>query len=173
MSNLQDPLRKQIVDKINSVVEHFNKSRNIERSIYNYSIKKANENYIVKKWDNKKFKSIYFNKVRAVYTNLKSNSYVNNKSFVDRVKKNEIKTKDIANLKNHEVFPEYWKEKIDIKMKRDQMLFEMKPESMTDAFLCKKCKKRECSYYEVQTRSADEPMTVFVSCLNCKTRWRQ
>jgi DNA-directed RNA polymerase subunit M/transcription elongation factor TFIIS len=173
MSNLQDPLRKQIVDKINSVVEHFNKSRNIERSIYNYSIKKANENYIVKKWDNKKFKSIYFNKVRAVYTNLKSNSYVNNKSFVERVKKNEIKTKDIANLKNHEVFPEYWKEKIDIKMKRDQMLFEMKPESMTDAFLCKKCKKRECSYYEVQTRSADEPMTVFVSCLNCKTRWRQ
>ena len=173
MSNLQDPLRKQIVDKINSVVEHFNKSRNIERSIYNYSIKKANENYIVKKWDNKKFKSIYFNKVRAVYTNLKSNSYVNNKSFLDRVIKNEIKTKDIANLKNHEVFPEYWKEKIDIKMKRDQMLFEMKPESMTDAFLCKKCKKRECSYYEVQTRSADEPMTVFVSCLNCKTRWRQ
>ena len=173
MSNLHDPLRNQIVEKINSIVYHFNKSRNIERSIYNYSIKKANENYIVKKWDNKKFKSIYFNKVRAVYTNLKSNSYVNNKSFVERVKKNEIKTKDIANLKNHEVFPEYWKEKIDIKMKRDQMLFEMKPESMTDAFLCKKCKKRECSYYEVQTRSADEPMTVFVSCLNCKTRWRQ
>ena len=173
MSNLHDPLRNQIVEKINSIVYHFNKSRNIERSIYNYSIKRANENYIVKKWDNKKFKSIYFNKVRAVYTNLKSNSYVNNKSFVERVKKNEIKTKDIANLKNHEVFPEYWKEKIDIKMKRDQMLFEMKPESMTDAFLCKKCRKRECSYYEVQTRSADEPMTVFVTCLNCKTRWRQ
>ena len=173
MSNLQDPLRNQIVEKINSIVVNFNKSRNIERSIYNYSIKRANENYIVKKWDNKKFKSIYFNKVRAVYTNLKSNSYVNNKSFLERVIKNEIKTKDIANLKNHEIFPEYWKEKIDIKMKRDQMLFEMKPESMTDAFLCKKCKKRECSYYEVQTRSADEPMTVFVTCLNCKTRWRQ
>jgi len=173
MSNLQDPLRNQIVEKINSIVVNFNKSRNIERSIYNYSIKRANENYIVKKWDNKKFKSIYFNKVRAVYTNLKSNSYVNNKSFLERVNKNEIKTKDIANLKNHEIFPEYWKEKIDIKMKRDQMLFEMKPESMTDAFLCKKCKKRECSYYEVQTRSADEPMTVFVTCLNCKTRWRQ
>jgi len=173
MSNLHDPLRNQIVEKINSIVDHFNKSRNIERSIYNYSIKRANEHYIVKKWDNKKFKNIYFNKVRAVYTNLKSNSYVNNKSFLERVIKNEIKTKDIANLKNHEIFPEYWKEKIDIKMKRDQMLFEMKPESMTDAFLCKKCKKRECSYYEVQTRSADEPMTVFVTCLNCKTRWRQ
>ena len=58
-------------------------------------------------------------------------------------------------------------------MERDKLLFEMKPESMTDVFKCHKCKKRECSYYEVQTRSADEPMTVFVTCLNCKNRWRQ
>jgi transcription elongation factor S-II len=28
------------------------------------------------------------------------------------------------------------------------------------------------TYYEMQTRSADEPMTVFVSCLNCGKNWK-
>jgi len=173
MSNLEDPVRNQIVEKLNDILDNYNKCRNIERSIYNYSIEKAKEKYVTRKWENKKFKNIYFNKIRAIYTNLKNDSYVGNKTFLERVETNDIKTKDIANLKNHEIFPDYWKEKIDQKMKRDQMLYEMKPESMTDAFLCRKCKKRECSYYEVQTRSADEPMTVFVTCLNCKARWRQ
>jgi hypothetical protein len=29
-----------------------------------------------------------------------------------------------------------------------------------------------CRYYQMQTRSADEPMTTFVSCLNCNNRWK-
>ena len=32
---------------------------------------------------------------------------------------------------------------------------------MTDEFLCMKCWKRECTYFQKQTRSADEPMTTF------------
>ena len=27
--------------------------------------------------------------------------------------------------------------------------------------------KRECSYYELQIRSADESATLFITCLNC------
>ena len=173
MSNLEDPIRKKIVDKIDCIVKNNSKSRNIEISIYNNVIKKAREHYITRKWDNRKFKDLYFNKVRSIYTNLKKESYVGNKNMLKRIQNNDINTKDIANLQNHEIYPEFWKEKIDNKMKRDQMLFEMKPESMTDVFLCRKCNKRECSYYEMQTRSADEPMTVFVTCLNCKSRWRQ
>ena len=42
----------------------------------------------------------------------------------------------------------------------------------TDEFKCYKCKKRKCTYYEMQTRSADEPMTTFVTCLNCGNRWK-
>ena len=43
----------------------------------------------------------------------------------------------------------------------------------TDQFLCTRCFKRECTYYEMQTRSADEPMTIFINCLNCGQNWRQ
>ncbi|CAD6566954.1 MAG: RNA polymerase II elongation factor [Cyphobasidiales sp. Tagirdzhanova-0007] len=44
--------------------------------------------------------------------------------------------------------------------------------SETDMFECGKCKKRRTTYYQMQTRSADEPMTTFVSCLNCGNNWR-
>lgn len=43
----------------------------------------------------------------------------------------------------------------------------------TDLFQCRKCKERKCSYYELQTRSADEPMTKFIKCCNCGYEWKQ
>ena len=55
----------------------------------------------------------------------------------------------------------------------DKLKYELKPEAMTNVFKCRKCNSRSCSYYEVQTRSADEPMTQFITCLNCNNRWRQ
>jgi len=44
--------------------------------------------------------------------------------------------------------------------------------SMTDEFKCGKCKQRNCSYYQQQTRGADEPMTTFVTCMTCGNRWK-
>ena len=43
---------------------------------------------------------------------------------------------------------------------------------MTDEFKCGKCYKRRCTYYQQQTRGADEPMTTFVTCLECGNRWK-
>lgn len=31
---------------------------------------------------------------------------------------------------------------------------------------------RKTTYYQMQTRSADEPMTTFVTCVNCGNRWK-
>ncbi|KAJ9050898.1 transcription elongation factor TFIIS [Entomophthora muscae] len=42
----------------------------------------------------------------------------------------------------------------------------------TDAFRCGKCKQRKTTYYQKQIRSADEPMTTFVTCVNCDHRWK-
>ncbi|XP_072323856.1 transcription elongation factor A protein 1 isoform X2 [Scyliorhinus torazame] len=42
----------------------------------------------------------------------------------------------------------------------------------TDLFTCGKCKKKNCTYTQVQTRSADEPMTTFVVCNSCGNRWK-
>uniref|UniRef100_A0A8C6X2B6 TFIIS-type domain-containing protein n=1 Tax=Naja naja TaxID=35670 RepID=A0A8C6X2B6_NAJNA len=40
--------------------------------------------------------------------------------------------------------------------------------TQTDLFTCGKCKKKNCTYTQVQTRSSDEPMTTFVVCTNVK-----
>ena len=60
---------------------------------------------------------------------------------------------------------------LDEKYKKDQFTYNSKPEAMTDQFKCGK--SAECSYYEIQTRSADEAMTIFVTCINCGNRWKQ
>eukprot|EP00658_Telonema_sp_P-2_P001051 TRINITY_DN10394_c0_g1_i2.p1 TRINITY_DN10394_c0_g1~~TRINITY_DN10394_c0_g1_i2.p1 ORF type:complete len:208 (+),score=54.78 TRINITY_DN10394_c0_g1_i2:877-1500(+) len=46
------------------------------------------------------------------------------------------------------------------------------PMAETDEFQCGKCRKRRCVYFQKQTRSADEPMTTFVSCKECGNQWR-
>lgn len=63
---------------------------------------------------------------------------------------------------------------------RKKHLEEKKRESMaaqengrtTSIFRCGKCKSRNCTYTQLQTRSADEPMTTFVNCVDCGNRWR-
>lgn len=42
----------------------------------------------------------------------------------------------------------------------------------TDMFQCGKCRGKNCTYTQVQTRSADEPMTTFVLCNECGNRWK-
>jgi transcription elongation factor S-II len=75
-------------------------------------------------------------------------------------------------MTHQEMQPEKWEEKIQIKIKRDKNKFDIQPEAMTDLFTCRKCKSQKCSYYSLQTRSADEPMTTFVTCINCGNRWK-
>ncbi|RNF19695.1 transcription elongation factor [Trypanosoma conorhini] len=40
-------------------------------------------------------------------------------------------------------------------------------------FPCPSCKARDCSWTQKQTRSADEPMTVFCVCNVCEHKWRR
>ena len=48
----------------------------------------------------------------------------------------------------------------------------IKQDSMTDEYKCSRCHSRRCTYFQKQTRSADEPMTTFITCTSCGKRWR-
>ena len=172
-ASYNDEMRNKYVFFIDKELENISISRKIERSIYNYTIEVANQKKLKKQWTNPYFKNLYLSKIRSIYSNLKSDSYIQNSNFKQRILNNEIDPIKIASLSTYDIYPEIWKELFDEKAKRDKIKFEFKPEAMTDAFKCKRCGSRSCSYYEVQTRSADEPMTQFVNCLECNNRWKQ
>ena len=170
-------LRNKILNIIKSIFEPKNTKLenyldNLEREIYNYCIEKCIEKNVVPTW-NQIFINLYINKTRSLYSNLSPNNYINNKRLKSRLQKYEFTPKDLVNMTHQELFPEHWKELIDEKSNRDKALYETKKEAMTDQFKCRKCGSRETCYYEMQTRSADEPMTIFITCLNCGNRWKR
>lgn len=172
-NNIHDEFRNNNVLKFNNIFNNITKSRKLEQTIFNYSIILSKKKNIKRTWDNTIFKRLYLFKIISIYSNLKKDSYIKNNQLIDNIEKDIIKIEDIANLNIYEIYPDNWKQLLDDKSKRDKIKFELKQESMTDQYKCNKCGSRATSYYEVQTRSADEPMTTFITCLNCNCRWKQ
>ena len=76
-------------------------------------------------------------------------------------------------MDTYKLFPEIWSDIIDEKTKIEKMLKDSLEESATDLFKCPRCHKRKTIYCEVQTRSSDEPMTTFITCLECGKKWKK
>ena len=55
----------------------------------------------------------------------------------------------------------------------DKQKVNVKPQATTDEFWCSKCHKNRTTYYTLQTRSMDEPETIFITCINCNNKWRK
>jgi transcription elongation factor S-II len=173
-TNYSDEIRSKSVGLLKGILDQSDSiSRNIEKGVFNCVIRQCLEKQISRSWGDPVFKRLYISKIRSIYTNLKEDTYVGNSEFRKRVLDGEYKWEKIAELQAHEIYPENWKDIFDKRAKRDRLKYEMKPEAMTDMFKCHRCGSRSCSYYEVQTRSADEPMTQFVNCLDCGNRWKQ
>jgi len=172
-NSTKDEIRNKHVQILNKELLSEILSRNIEKQLYNSVIIMAKNKCIVRKWSNQLFHKLYVSKIRSFYSNVDKNSYIKNPDFKDKILNGEIKVEDINKLSVYDIYPDNWSELLDKKIKRDKLKYEMKPQAMTDQFKCRKCGSRSCSYYEVQTRSADEPMTQFISCLDCGNRWKQ
>jgi transcription elongation factor S-II len=170
METIKSPeiFRENIRKKLNSILNCSdpNVTINLEKGIFNYSIKEANNRKIVKKWENRAFTQIYIDKLRTIYMNLK------NPDLLQQIKNAEITSQTVAFMTHQELNPERWNTLIDQKIKRDASKFTTNIQASTDMFTCKKCKSKKCTYYELQTRSADEPATIFVTCLDCGKHWK-
>ena len=143
----------------------------IEQGIHDFTCDDAEEKTIPLEWS-VPFTQLYCNKAICICTNLDPDSYVHNPRFRLRVLQGEFSPEKIAYLLPQEVFPEKWKSLLDEKFKIDKHLYETRTEAATDMYKCGKCQKRICTYFQLQTRSADEPMTTFVTCINCGNRWK-
>lgn len=148
-------------------------AKGIEIGIFNETILQCNKKKVIKRWDNKYFRILYSRKALSIYSNLDSHSYIHNSTFLQRLQKKEFKPHELAQLEPKQIFPESWKKIYDEKEIRDKYLYEVNKSLATDIFTCFQCKKKECTYFQLQTRSADEQITTFVRCLNCKNRWKE
>ena len=116
------------------------------------------------------FRKVYINKCVSLITNLNTNSYINNDYLREKVELGKILPKDLVELEATKIFPKNWEYLIEKRNKNITSSIEA-PEATTDQFKCPKCKARQCTYYQLQIRSSDEPMTTFVSCVKCKKKW--
>jgi transcription elongation factor S-II len=161
-----EQFRSNIRQRLGEFFEKEKDAINLEKGVHNWALKEAANKRVVKKWDNPFFVQIYLDHLRSIYVNLKSDR------LIKMVNSGEIKAQEIAFMTHQEIFPEKWEELIKAKSIRDKNKFEQNLEAATDTFTCRKCKSKKCTYYQMQTRSADEPMTIFVTCIDCGNRWK-
>lgn len=157
--------RQNIVDKLKLKGLEEKSAINLEKGVYNWTVRESTARKIVKKWDNRFFVLIYTDRLRTILLNLTD-------EILEKIQSGVLKSQQVAFMTHQELNPQKWEVAIKRKMLRDNSKYETKLESSTDSFVCRKCKNNKTNYYQLQTRSADEPMTTFVTCLTCDARWR-
>lgn len=164
--------------------------KNIEKSIYNETLKALKK---IKTFDNEEEEIPLIikckRKYRQTYQKVVSNLFINECSdnVLKRIEEGEIKLTDVAGMKHDDLYPE----KVErAKKKYDRVTFvgnndlilqqklieEAKQEGKEykGQFKCRKCKSDKSTTFRLaQTRCADEPATVFVTCLSCDIRWKR
>lgn len=170
--SLRDTARKQIHHFLHTQVTPI-EEMDLERGILTHTFAESQRLHIHPVWENREFTILYDIQVRRVISNFSRESYVNNSRLDLRKKEGEFTVSELPTMGFTTLCPEKWKILVEKEMKREAKMLEVDKSMATDMFRCTKCGKRQCTYYEMQTRSADEPMTIFVRCLNCGKRWRQ
>ena len=186
MSSLQtltinDPtnFRENITKKIQSIwaketmhsslgTIYNNISVNVEKGIFNFAIREAKIKKIIAKWENPAFVALYISRLRSVVFNLEDNP-----ELMHALNSGDIEVPIFSKMTHQEFQPEKWKDMIERRIMKNASKYEDNMQASTDMFTCRKCRSKRCTYYEMQTRSADEPSTIFITCLNCGKNWRQ
>ena len=116
--------------------------------------------------------SAYTYRVLEIIYNLKEN-----KQFRDKIMSGEIKPKDLATMEVKEMFEKEKRKQLDKKIENlvnaARSDWDQKHAKVTSGvYKCKICGGDKTIQYEIQTRSADESMTLFITCVKCKNVWK-
>jgi len=133
-------------------------SEEIEKAILNRCVNDAQKWFVDIDWNNAVFVDMYRSRAVSLYPYREMAANLTPTEFVDSTAV--------------DLNPKRWKEMIQKIIDKEKAMYSKK--STASIFMhCSSCKKKtRCDYYQLQTRSADEPMTTFVTCLECDKRWK-
>ena len=117
-------------------------------------------------------KKHYIDKLKYIFQLINPKSSTYNKNLVQQIKKNIIKPNELIYSLPWDLCKEHWEKIIEEQNKTDKIVMDKTPQFTSTQFTCAKCKNNKCTTYSLQTRSADEPMTIFVTCIKCDNTWR-
>jgi len=150
-------------DGIKKILEYLppKYAKELEKQIYIYAVK------YVKTRDIKYFfTQVYKDKLNNLCYNF--NQKVST-FLVINIITNKISLEKLPYMSESELSPEIYKSIVD---KMAYVEFQRNNMATTDAYCCRKCNNRKCTSFSIQTRSCDEPTTLFVTCEICKNRFR-
>ena len=166
---MENPTRQFVLTRLSTLLEIPETDTmciNLEKSILNHSVRKSRD----PSWENDAFANIYKHKFLQLQYNIR-NSPVLKGWICDK----KVKSKDVIDMRPDDLWPDgpYAKtieKRIVREMRKAYLANEAK--NQEGFFTCARCKSKKTSYYQLQTRSADEPMTTFVTCHQCDRNWK-
>ena len=167
------PERTRAIELLNQVLTGKLSAEELEQGVFKATIQEAQRRHVTCHWKNLLFNHIYQTKIRQVVGNILPESYVANKTLLNDLQSGKYTLDEICKFDAYHLSNERWKDYFHRRQQQEKRQLEGNKAMATDQFLCTRCHKRECTYYEMQTRSADEPMTIFITCMNCGKHWRQ
>lgn len=145
--------------------------RALEGAVFDWTVSKADS--VGMPQSSSAFAELYAGKARSIAANLDPSSASHGTtSIISRIRSGDIALTDLPRLRPEELHGDRWTEVLEHVMKRNHTIETYRAEAKTDMFKCGRCKKRECTYTSAQIRSADEPETIFLTCIPCGHNWR-
>jgi DNA-directed RNA polymerase subunit M/transcription elongation factor TFIIS len=147
--------RENNVKKISELLEK-NIARKIEESVHSFAVAYTKETEMPFLLE-----SIYSDKFIEIF-----NLLVNKKSkfLINALELGKIDPTKIAYMRPDELNPDKYEKIIQKKEIED---FKKKNVATSSAYKCPKCGERKISITQKQTRSADEPATIYMECNVC------
>jgi DNA-directed RNA polymerase subunit M/transcription elongation factor TFIIS len=133
----------------------------LELSIFEFALVKVHADKV-----NKEFiPPIYFDKLNDICSNINPNNpRIKNKTLKKSIIEGHLDPYYVAFLSAEQIHPAAWKKILDKNAIKEK---ENNSYKVTDIYECQHCGSRKSITSQVQTRSSDEPMTIFVTCIVC------
>lgn len=170
---VDSPIRDKAVENFTELLEDPELSKTLEESVLHVISDQALKEGIDVDWTNRVFWSMYRSRAISIYENLRSSGYVHNsENWASKLKSGEVTPRVFAEMTVVDMCPYRWKASVEHMIATEKKLYSKK-DTGSIMMWCSRCKKEsKCEYYQLQTRSADEPMTTFVTCLECDRKWK-